>query len=171
MTLPPKSLRIVLIFLLILEACVEPGPAEKAENKTRWFPVTQVIDGDTFWINDGSEKWKKVRFIGIDCPETRKTRKKEVGYYGKEAKEYVQKRLNGQSVRLEFDVDQTDQYGRLLAYVYLKDGTFLNAELVEMGFAEVMTIPPNVAHADEFIGLQKHARGNRIGMWSEPLSD
>lgn len=171
MTLLHKSTRIVLILLLTLSACTEEGKQQEAEKNKDLYLVTKVIDGDTFWIDDGSEKGKKVRLIGIDCPETRRTRKKEVGYYGKEAKEYVKKRLNGQSVRLVFDVDQTDPYGRLLAYVYLEDGTFLNAELVELGYAEVMTIPPNVTHADEFIAIQQKAREQKIGMWAFKTSE
>jgi len=167
--LPLKFKFYTLLFVFRLCSCSEINKQEKRECELRLYPVTKVIDGDTFWIDDGSEKGKKVRLIGIDCPETRRTRKKEVGYYGKEAKEYVKKRLDGQSVRLVFDVDQTDHYGRLLAYVYLEDGTFLNAELMELGYAEVMTIQPNSLYADEFVALQREARENKRGMWGQPV--
>jgi micrococcal nuclease len=75
--------------------------------------------------------------------------------------------LNGKKVRLEFDFNRTDQYGRTLAYVYLEDGTFVNAELVKNGFAMTLTIPPNVKFANEFMKLQKDARENNRGLWKE----
>lgn len=72
-------------------------------------------------------------------------------------------------MRLELDVDQMDRYGRTLAYVYLEDGTFLNAKLVEEGYAVIMTVPPNVKYVDLFIKLQKEARENRKGLWGKEL--
>ncbi len=160
-------MKILLLSLsFLLSACIEQS-AHVADTPGDWYPVSKVIDGDTFWIQDGSEKGKKVRLIGVDAPETRKTKKKEVGYYGKEAKEYLKTRLSGQKVRLEYDVDQTDHYGRLLAYVYLEDGTFLNAELLRLGYAVVMTVPPNVKFADQFIEIQREAREGKRGLWGE----
>jgi len=70
-------------------------------------------------------------------------------------------------VVLEFDVERQDRYERLLAYVYLKDGTFVNAWLVEHGFAQVMTVPPNVKHQDLFLKLQREAREEGIGLWQK----
>lgn len=128
--------------------------------------VTKVIDGDTFWINDG-EKEVKVRFIGIDAPETRNTGRKKKGYYGVEAKTYVIELTENQWVRLEYDVRKKDQYQRLLAYVYREDGTFLNAHLVENGYAVVDTHPPNVKYVDLFIELQRMARQEKRGLWAE----
>lgn len=72
-------------------------------------------------------------------------------------------------MRLELDVDQMDRYGRTLAYVYLEDGTFLNAKLVEEGYAVIMTVPPNVKYVDLFIKLQKEARENRKGLCGKEL--
>ena len=68
---------------------------------------------------------------------------------------------------LRYDVQQRDRYGRILAYVYLPDGTFVNAELVRRGFAQVMTIPPNVRHADLFVRLEREARTSRVGLWAD----
>lgn len=127
--------------------------------------VTKVVDGDTFWIDDGTSKGLKIRLIGVDAPESRKTFKKEVGYYGKEAKEYLEMLLHNKRIRLEFDVDPIDQYGRTLAYVYLEDGTFVNADLVKNGYAMTMTVPPNVKYSDEFVKLQQEARENSRGLW------
>lgn len=127
--------------------------------------VTKVIDGDTFWVNNGSEKFK-VRFIGIDAPETRNSRGKLKGPYAKEAREYVQQLTENKWVKLELDVQKKDRYKRLLAYIYLLDGTFLNADLVKGGFAVVDTYPPNVKHTALFVKLQHQARESKKGVWA-----
>ena len=127
--------------------------------------VTKVIDGDTFWVNNGSEKFK-VRFIGIDAPETRNSRGKLKGPYAKEAKEYVQQLTENKWVKLELDVQKKDRYRRMLAYIYLLDGTFLNADLVKDGFAVVDTYPPNVKHTALFVKLQHEARESKKGVWA-----
>jgi micrococcal nuclease len=136
----------------------------------KFYTVKKVVDGDTFWVDDFDDensKGLKIRLIGIDAPESRKTFKKEIGFYGKEAKEYLTNLLSGQKVILEYDLNRTDQYGRTLAYVYLEDGTFVNAELVKNGYAMTMTIPPNVKFADEFVKLQQEARKFNRGLWKE----
>jgi micrococcal nuclease len=132
-----------------------------------YYPVTKVVDGDTFWVDDGTEKGKKIRLIGVDAPESRRTGRREVGYYGKESKGFLTQLLSGKEVRLEYDVDPTDRYGRTLAYVYLKDGTFVNAELVKQGFAMVLTVPPNVKFAEEFVSYQRSAREEEKGLWGK----
>ena len=123
------------------------------------------MDGDTFWIDNGTDKGLKVRLIGVNAPESRKTNRKDVEYYGKEAKNYLTKFLSNKRVRLVYDVVPKDRYGRTLAYVYLEDGTFLNAHLIKNGYASVMTIPPNVKYADYFVKLQRESRLNRRGLW------
>jgi len=129
--------------------------------------VVRVIDGDTFVVDDGTKKGEKVRLIGIDTPEIRKSKNKDVEYYGKEAKQYLVNLLSDAYVVLEYDVNITDRYGRTLAYVYLKDGTFVNAELVKNGYAKVMTIPPNVKFSELFVKLQREARENYLGLWKQ----
>ena len=131
----------------------------------RYHVVTKVIDGDTFWIHDGTKKGKKIRLIGVDAPETRRSSRKEIGAYGAEAKNYLTKMLLNVEVRLDYDVDSTDRYGRTLAYAYLRDGTFVNAELIEQGYAMVLTVPPNVRFANEFVKLQRKAREQGRGLW------
>jgi micrococcal nuclease len=131
------------------------------------FNVTKVVDGDTFWVDDGTEKGAKIRLIGVDAPESRNSFKKKVGYFGSEAKSYLTGLLSHQGVRLEYDLNRTDQYGRTLAYVYLQDGTFVNAELVKNGYAMVMTIPPNVKYAEVFLELQQEVRNRNAGLWKE----
>lgn len=140
-----------------------------SDSSDQYFMVSKVVDGDTFWVDDGSEKGKKVRLIGVDAPETRSSSRKEVGYFGNESKVYLKSLLEGKQVRLDYDVDQTDRYGRTLAYVYLRDGTFINAELIKNGFAIVLTVSPNVRFADEFVALQREARDAQRGLWAKPV--
>ncbi len=71
----------------------------------------------------------------------------------------------GTPVHLERDVEGRDKYDRLLAYVYLTDGTFVNLEIVRGGYANVLTIPPNVAHADEFVQAARAAESANTGLW------
>lgn len=128
--------------------------------------VTRVIDGDTFWVTHEDEAFK-VRFIGIDAPETRNSGRKKKGYFGKEAADKVRELTENQWVYLKYDVEKTDRYQRRLAYIYLENGTFLNAYLIENGFAVVDTHPPNIEYVDLFIELQQTARINALGLWAE----
>lgn len=86
--------------------------------------------------------------------------------YGKEAKEANNRLVAGKTVRFEFDVQQRDRYGRILAYAYLDDGTFVNAWPVEHGYAQVMTIPPNVKHQKLSLKLQRQASEAGSELWS-----
>lgn len=124
------------------------------------YDVSRVIDGDTIELTNG----ERVRYIGIDTPET-KHPKKPVQYYGKEAYEANKRLVEGKEVRLEFDVTKRDKYGRLLAYVYVGD-VFVNAWLVENGYAQVYTYPPDVKYNELFLKLQKEAREKKRGLWN-----
>jgi len=165
--------RLFFIFLILsILSCTSKSGNRKSEtqkielsDKDGLLKVTKVVDGDTFWADDGSAKGVKIRLIGVDAPESRNVFKKKKGYYGKEAKTYLTNILTNQSVKLEYDVASLDQYGRTLAYVYLSDGTFVNADLVKNGYAMVMTVPPNVKYADEFVKHQRDARENNRGLW------
>jgi len=137
---------------------------------SQYVKVFKVIDGDTFWVDDGNSQFK-VRFIGIDAPETRNTKFKKKGYYAQEAKDYLTKVSLHKKVKLVWDVQKVDRYQRALAYVYLEDGTFLNANLVENGYAVVSTFPPNIKHVDLFLKLQYNAREKQYGLWSIPVQD
>lgn len=127
--------------------------------------ITKVIDGDTVELADG----ERVRYIGINTPELRRKIKGNWVYdpqpFAEEAADFNRKLTEGEIARLEFDVEKRDRYGRLLAYVYLEDGTFVNAELVGQGYAQIMTIPPNVKYVDLFLRLQREARENSRGLW------
>ena len=127
--------------------------------------VTKVSDGDTFWVTYPSGKEEKVRLIGINSPESRKTGNKDVEYFGKEASAYAKQLLLNKRVRLEFDVQKYDRYKRTLAYAYLESGTMVNAHLVKEGYARVATYPPNVRYQEQFQKLEREARSARRGLW------
>ena len=161
----PKQTFLFLFLLPFSFSC--NSTAEKVQDKNGiYFTIKKISDGDTFWIYNGTSEGEKIRLIGVDAPESRNVFKKKEGYYGTEAKEYLTNLLKGKRVRLEYDVDHTDQFGRTLAYVYLEDGTFVNADLMKNGYAMVMTIPPNVKFADKFVKLQQEARENNRGLWN-----
>jgi micrococcal nuclease len=84
---------------------------------------------------------------------------------GRQSYEFTKKLVQGKRVRLEFDVERYDKYKRILAYVYLEDGTFVNAKIVQEGYASLMTYPPNVKYADLFLKLYQEARQNKRGLW------
>ena len=145
--------------------CESRSKNKGRDSKREYLKVTKVVDGDTFWVDNGTRKGVKIRLIGVDAPESKKAFRKEVGYYGKEANAYLAQLISGKSVKIVCDVDSLDQYGRTLAYVYLENGTFINADLVKNGYAIVLTVPPNVKHADEFVRLQHEAREKNRGLW------
>lgn len=122
-----------------------------------------MVDGDTLVIAGG----ERVRLIGIDTPETKDPRK-PVQCFGEEAAAFTAELLPASTpVRLVYDVERKDRYGRTLAYVYrLSDGFFVNAALVAEGYAQAYTYPPNVAHSEEFVELARQARDAGRGLWS-----
>ncbi len=133
-----------------------------------WHTVTRVIDGDTFRVDDGAAGEMTVRLIGIDAPETQNRGARLKGYYADESALYLKKLIEGKRVRLEYDVGRYDRYRRTLAYVFLENGTFVNAEMVRKGYATVMTVPPNVRYAGQFTELAAKARKRNRGLWKEP---
>jgi len=159
----------LLSILLPLLPLIMSGQAASTEPEV-WFTVTRVVDGDTFWVDDGSEKGMKIRLIGIDAPEPRNTGTRPKGFFGAESTSYLRELLRGKKVRLEYDVSRLDRYRRTLAYAYLEDGTFINAELVRNGYATVMTMPPNVKYAETFNELASKARKQKKGLWKESPS-
>lgn len=155
---------ILLITLIILIAgCSASSQASLAGGRDS-VKVTRVVDGDTLEVTLKGKK-QKVRLIGIDTPETKKPNT-PVMYYGKEASDYTKKRLEGKTVELEWDVDRTDQYDRLLAYVWLGDEMF-NRTLVQEGYARIATFPPNVKYVDLFKKDQETARSKGKGLWKD----
>ncbi len=137
------------------------------------YHVERVVDGDTLKLSGGD----RVRLIGVDTPEVHYSDKlvrdarrsgkdvAEIQSMGKAASDFTKAIAAGKKVSLEFDVKKRDRHGRLLAYVYLEDGTFLNAKILEEGYGQVMTVPPNVKYSEVFLKLQQGARENRKGLW------
>jgi micrococcal nuclease len=126
--------------------------------------VTRVVDGDTVHVRLGGRD-ETVRYIGIDTPETVKPNT-AVQCFGKAASRENERLVAGERVRLRFDVERRDRYGRLLAYVYRRrDGLWVNAALVRAGYATTLTIAPNVAHATELAALARRARERGRGLW------
>ena len=158
---------IILISLII--SCHSRNIKTLNDISNEFYLVKNIVDGDTFWVENGTEKGLKIRLIGVDAPESRKTGKKEIGYFGKEAKEYLTSLISDKKVKLICDVDSLDRYGRTLAYAYLENGLFINADLVKNGYAVVMTFPPNVKFVDLFVQLQQEARNNKKGLWNLPM--
>lgn len=113
--------------------------------------VLRVVDGDTFVVNyNGVEE--TVRLIGVDTPESVHPDSSKNTDAGFAASEFTTVYLTGKEVELEFDVQQRDQYGRLLAYAYL-DGEMFNEKLLKTGYANIATYPPNVKYVDRFIEI------------------
>jgi micrococcal nuclease len=128
--------------------------------------VSRVIDGDTIELTDG----RRVRYIGVDTPETVDPRR-AVACFGREASAENVRLVAGKTVRLEKDVSDTDKYQRLLRYVYvdLPSGAgeiFINEYLVRQGFARVATYPPDVKYAELFVKAEQTARRENLGLWS-----
>lgn len=155
-----------LLFILLFFTTACNHKTRKHRTRTANI-VTKIIDGDTFYMNDSVGRETKIRFIGVDAPETHNNSHGLKGYYAKEAKEWLLNKIMDNPVRLEFDVQKTDKYGRTLAYVYVQDTIFINAEMVKAGCAFILTVPPNIKYADSFYQLQQEARENGVGLWQE----
>ena len=122
--------------------------------------VIRVIDGDTIELEDG----RRVRYIGIDTPETVDPQK-PVQCFGKEASLENKKLVEGKQIEMEKDISETDQYGRLLRYVWV-EGIFVNEYLVREGFAHAVTFPPDVRYQELFLEAERKAREEGKGFWS-----
>ncbi len=140
-----------------------PGQVRSAtiQENNETFLVTRIVDGDTFVISTK----QKVRLIGVNTPELHVATTKIPDCFGIEAKQKLSELIMGKSVALVKDISETDRYGRLLRYVYIGDD-FINKDLVEQGYAQVDTFPPDVNHKSDFLIAQKVARENNRGLWS-----
>jgi micrococcal nuclease len=143
----------------------QPGDSDGGSGGERaaTVQVLDVVDGDTIEVDlDGVEE--DVRYIGIDTPES-VAPDQPVECFGVEASELNQRLVGDAEVRLVFDAERRDDYGRLLAYVYRGDG-FVNAELVRRGYARTLTIEPNDRFAARFERLQQAAANAGRGLWA-----
>jgi endonuclease YncB( thermonuclease family) len=127
--------------------------------------VQRVVDGDTF-VATVKGRRERIRVIGVDTPESVDPNRPDEPF-GEEASNFAKHHLNGATVRLAGDVEPRDRYGRMLAYVWLDDGTFWNALLAAEGYAQQLTIPPNVTYAGLFRRLVAEARQHDRGLWAQ----
>ena len=146
--------------------------------------IERVVDGDTaivsFVFDDGSKYTKeRVRFLGVNTPETVHP-SKPVEFYGKEASNFTKAQLTGKTVWLQTDVEVKDRYGRMLAYVWLKEpstkdldneaairANMFNAKLLLDGYAQTMTVQPNSRYSNLFVHFQREAREAKRGLWGK----
>jgi micrococcal nuclease len=122
--------------------------------------VARVVDGDTLVLANGEE----LRYIGIDTPEEFDPRK-PLQCYAVEAAERNKQLVEGKNIIFEKDKTKFDKYGRWLGYIYLEDGTFLNLQLVNEGYAFAYYYPPDTSKSDLLAAAEKYARENKLGLW------
>jgi len=153
--------------LLLLGGCARGGSGaalDTGPGRTTMARVERVVDGDTVVVRAGGRR-ERVRYIGIDTPESVKPGT-PVQCYAEAASRENARLVGGRRVRLVFDHEPRDAYGRLLAYVYrASDGLLVNRELVRRGYARTLVIEPNDAHARDFAALRERARARAIGLW------
>jgi micrococcal nuclease len=141
------------------------GEPRSGAGSARTARVLRVVDGDTILVAAGGRQ-ERVRYIGVDTPETVKPRT-PVQCFGNRASAENHRLVDGRQVRLVGDAEARDRYGRLLAYVYrVSDGLFVNAALVGGGYATTLAIAPNVRFAERFAALARQARDAGRGLWS-----
>ncbi|MBF0484092.1 MAG: thermonuclease family protein [Candidatus Omnitrophica bacterium] len=170
-------------------------PAQAPSNEKIYYAVKRVVDGDTIWLENG----EKIRLVGMDTPESKDNNKALRDSYrtgtdvativnlGKKASRFTMNLVErgGNAVRLEYEVESKDKYGRSLAYLFIKvpgatpqsdpglyfmpdsGEIFLNASIVKSGYASPMTIPPNVKYSHLMVELFRDARNNNRGLWAE----
>ncbi len=165
-------LAVIIVFLLIKK----PGVFVGSDDKSEILTVTRVIDGDTFLLSNN----ERVRLIGVDTPEKHQSKKlerdaersqkdkKTIQKLGEEASDFAKKIIEGKRVRLERDQYSApkDKYSRLLRYVYLEDGTLINALLIKEGYANAYT-QFKFEKEEEFKKLEREARLNKRGLWKQ----
>ncbi len=144
---------LVLIFLILATACAASAVPL----------VTRVIDGDTIEVNIAGAVYR-VRYIGIDAPELDDERA-EFCALAQEATRYNRQLVEGKTIRLEKDISETDQYGRLLRYVCVGD-TFINAELVRQGLAWAKVYEPDTKYQHYLEEMEAEAKQAGRGLWA-----
>ena len=125
--------------------------------------VNNVIDGDTIDVVFEDNSTSRVRLIGVDTPELSSTNSVIISQ-AKKAKQFTYEQLFNANVELEYDIEKTDKYGRLLAYVWINNSLFNNM-LVKNGYAYISTYPPNIKYVDTFTSSQSYAQEKCLGLW------
>jgi micrococcal nuclease len=160
-----RSLLLLAVSLVALALAWSGRGGDAAPARDRIGRVVRVVDGDTIAVALAG-RVERVRYVGIDTPESVKPDTPVQCYAHKAAAENA-RLVAREQVRLVLDAEPRDRFGRLLAYVYrARDGLFVNAALVRGGFARTLTIPPNVRFAARFRALAAQARNGGRGLWS-----
>jgi micrococcal nuclease len=147
---------IALGFILLLTLCAEGG------NAGEWVTVKRVNDGDTVQLADG----RRVRYIGVNAPEINHERN-TAEPFGFEARARNIELVGTRRIRLEFDSERFDDYGRTLAHVFLPDGSMLNEKLLQSGMAYCLYKMPNIKYEARLLQAQRQAMQDRRGLWRE----
>lgn len=187
--LTPKSALKALLSLAILLAInafhstASPRPTTSATRQSTSLPskgtIERVIDGDTVAVRfDGAVE--KVRLIGVDTPEKRPSKRaslqsarshqslQSIMELGERASRMMRELApEGLPVTIEYDVTPRDKYGRLLGHLFTQDGTMLNEEIIKRGYAQLLTIPPNVKYVSRFQMALTESRAARRGLWAD----
>jgi micrococcal nuclease len=147
-------------YIVLASICllfIQPQPAHPADTG---YPVKWVVDGDTIVLNDG----RKIRYLGINAPELEHDGHRTEPF-AEEAKRFNAALVDRKEVRLEFDGERRDQYGRTLAYVFLRDGIFVNAEMLSHGYAFLLYHPQNRKYDSILLRSQRVAMSAKDGIW------
>lgn len=129
-----------------------------------YFTVSKIYDGDTIGVITNQNELVKIRLLMIDTPEVYNVKTPEP--YALEASAFTNKLLSGQKVKLEYDKEIIDPYGRTLAYVYLEDGRMVNEEILKHGLAKVVVYKPNNKYEQSFKDIESKAKSQHLGLWS-----
>ena len=171
-----KLVKLIIYIVLLLGAALVSRYSQTPQNPgilgtdntplpPGYYRVLEFYDGDTISVDmDGNAE--KVRFVGVDTPET-KHPSKPVECFGEAASAFTKELVGGNPVRLEADPlsSNRDRYDRLLRYVYLPDGRLVNLAIVEQGYGHAY-IAFEFSKMDEFVAAQDRARESNRGLWS-----
>jgi len=175
----PKRYRAAIGLLISLIALLYASVSSAGPQREHAI-VLRVIDGDTLLLRIATTSTEKVRLIGVDTLESKHNKRaqfqaeksavdvKTITKLGKLAFENTRQLAPiGSSLELEYDRTKRDKYGRLLAYAYLPDGTMLNERILVTGFANLLTVPPNVKYAERFKRAYQESRSAARGLWAK----
>lgn len=143
--------------ITVLVSLIFYVPSAPAQN---WQTVKWVYDGDTIFLTAG----KRIRYIGINAPEI-DHEQQQAQPYGYQAKSFNKNLILSKRIRLEYDVERHDRYGRELAYIFLEDGTFVNARLLKVGMAFYLYRKPNLKYNIILLKAQQGAMAQKTGIW------
>lgn len=153
---------VLLLIVSLLSGCTAGDTSEKNKKDDRVIFVEKIADGDSIEVVIRGSR-EQIRLIGIDAPELAQRP------WGKRAKKYLEELVaaSGWELGIEYDVEKRDQYNRVLAYLWTRDGRLINEEMLRSGLAVIFTFPPNVKYVDRLRGAQVIARENKNGIWGK----